>query len=186
MSSIGWHGPKLGLPQGTYQFRRLGLRDLRELYSIWVQYQNDTAKRLRLTVADLDDLSPDRKEEIGESLYELALDAPERAFGLIFSTLVPVANSGPEKSTPEPLCADDVDDEEKVPIWFLTSYIDKLLEHKDFDRFFTELVGLLRKDGKLRKKIAALRPKRDADEKTEKPSGSGKSSDRQDGPTSTS
>jgi hypothetical protein len=173
VSSIVWKGPKVELPQGLYQFRRLGLRDLRELYSIWTQYQTDTAKRLHLSLSDLEDPDSDMKEEIGRSVYDLALQAPDRAFEWIFSTLVPVAGTGKDKTVPPTLHAKDAEDENVTPIWFLTTYIESLLNHKDFDRFFTELVSLLRKEGKLRTKIRKL-------------TGSGKSKDKPDGETTKS
>ena len=180
MSSITWKGPKIVLPEGVYQFRRLGYRDLRELFSIWVQYQTDAAERTKLTLSSVEaGLDETQKEALGRSVYELALSAPDRAFEFIFSTLVPVPGSGPDKTDPPPLTAEDAEDENKIPIWFVTSYVEKLLDHKDFDRFFTELLGLLRKDGKLRSRITNLTG-------TKKPRGSGRSNGKQDGQTSTS
>lgn len=156
MSTLGWEGPRLELPRGSYQFRRLGTRDLTKLLGLWFKYG-------KKTVATVDPTKATR-EELGQSLYEIALTEPDDVFVWAFGTLAPLDDA-------PALTKEAIDDPESVPLWFITSYIDKLLDHADFDRFFVECSNLIKKDGKLRTRLKTL---------------SGPSKAEPDGPTTTS
>ena len=141
MSTLGWEGPRLELPRGSYQFRRLGTRDLTKLLGLWFKYG-------KKTVATVDPTKATR-EELGQSLYEIALTEPDDVFVWAFGTLAPLDDA-------PALTKEAIDDPESVPLWFITSYIDKLLDHADFDRFFVECSNLIKKDGKLRTRLKTL------------------------------
>ncbi|MCK9355734.1 MAG: hypothetical protein M0R22_01075 [Dehalococcoidia bacterium] len=134
MSTIGWEGPRIDLPRGSYQFRRLGTKDLTKLLGVWFGYQRKTAAGVATEGLT--------REEFGRSLYEVFASEPEDLFGWAFGTLTPL--DGAKQLEPS-----DVEDAETIPLWFLTTYITGLLDHEDFARFFGEFSSLLAKDGKL-------------------------------------
>ena len=142
MSTLGWEGPRIELPRGSYQFRRLGTRDLTKLMRLWFDYG-------KKTTAKVGDVSAISREELGQSLYEIALTEPDDVFVWAFDTLRPVDDA-------PALTKESIDDPEAVPLWFLTTFIDKLLDHPDFDRFFDECFALISKEGKLRTRLRTL------------------------------
>ena len=142
MSTLGWEGPRIELPRGSYQFRRLGSRDLTKLMRLWFDYG-------KKTIAKVGDVAAVSREKLGQSLYEIALTEPDDVFVWAFGTLAPVDGA-------PALTKESIDDPEAVPLWFLTTYIDKLLDHADFDRFFGECLALISKDGKLRTRLQML------------------------------
>jgi hypothetical protein len=142
VSTLGWEGPRIELPRGSYQFRRLGTRDLTKLLGLWFKYG-------KKTTAKVGDVSAVSREELGQSLYEIALTEPDDVFVWAFGTLAPVDDA-------PALTKEAIDDPELVPLWFITTFIDKLLDHKDFDRFFVECLSLISKDGKLRTRLRTL------------------------------
>ena len=165
MSTFGWEGPRLEVPRGSYQFRRLGTRHLRALYALLMKYGSQELANVVDSGATGDEAQDALKGQLKKSIYEIALNAADDVFAWAFSVLKPVGGA------PE-LTIESIDDEELVPIWFITTFIRKLVDdHEDFDRFFVEFSGLISREGPLRTRLQTL---------------SGRSKAAPDGPTSES
>ena len=150
MSTLGWEGPRIDVPRGSYQFRRLGTRHLRALFSLLVKYGSKELAEVVTSGEQGEKAQEALKAQIGRSMYDIALTAADDVFAWAFTVLKPVGDA------PE-LTIASIDDEELVPIWFITTFITKLVEeHEDFDRFFGEFGRLISREGPLRMRLKTL------------------------------
>lgn len=116
-----WTPPEVEIADKTYNLRRLGLPDLRELWSII----RDVAGKLDLSIFE----EEGEAEELGMELVSQVINVGPETYEEVVKWLIGIVD-GLEK--------EDVEDPNKVPVHAPFTVLEALSEHEDFTKFFTK------------------------------------------------
>jgi len=115
-----YEAPTVEIAGEEYQLRRLGLPDLRDLWSII----RDVAGELDLSIFE----EEGEAEELGVELVSQVLNVGPEAYEEIVKWLIGIVDGLEEE---------DIENPEKVPVHAPFTVLEALSEHEDFKKFFT-------------------------------------------------
>lgn len=116
-----WEPPEVEIAGEEYQLRRLGIKDLRGLWSV----VRSTADQLDLSVFE----EEGEEEELGKDFIMDILDVGPEAFQDVVEWLVGIVDG---------LDEEDIDNPETFPVHAPFTIIEALGEHEDYTKFFTK------------------------------------------------
>lgn len=146
-----WEPPEIEIAGEEYQLRRLGIKDLRGLWSVI----RNVADQLDLSVFE----EEGEAETLGKNLIEQVLNVGPQAYEDLVKWLVDIV---------EGLDEEDMKDPSKFPVHAPFTIIEALGEHEDFDKFFTKGKRAMKVLGKMNpaSQTPSTQSKNDTDGKT--------------------
>ena len=115
-----WEAPEIEIADETYKLRRLGIKDLRGLWSV----TRDVAGQLDLSIFEAEG----KAEELGVELIGQVINVGPEAYDEIVKWLVGIVDG---------LDEEDIENPDKVPVHAPFTILEALSEHQDFKQFFT-------------------------------------------------